>query len=93
MNSEMGAFLSSKLRRLRALVRCLTDNPRGSSPLRRIFTPQTSHEGGGVKRALHLPNQKLLPPPHLISGLAFWFFLNSDQLLTDVGPVELWATH
>jgi hypothetical protein len=46
----------------------------GSSRLRRIFTPQTSHEGGGVKRALHLPNQKLLPPPHWSPGQPSGFF-------------------
>jgi len=64
----------------------------GSSRLRRISRRKLHMRVIGVKRALHLPNQKLLPPPSLVSGPAFWFFSNSDQLLTDVGPVGLWAT-
>src|SRR6202007_1651866 len=46
----------------------------------------------GVKRALHcLP--KVAPAASLLCGPALSFFSNLDQLLTDVGPVELWATH
>src|SRR5215471_18825911 len=40
----------------------------------------------GVKRALR-------SVASLVSGPALLFFSNSDQLLTDVGPVELWTAH
>ena len=43
---------------------------KGSSPLRRIFTPQTSHEGSWCQASIAL-----------VSGPALWFFSNSDQPL------------
>src|SRR6266404_2236761 len=47
MNSAMG--FSSKLRRLTAPVKCLSDDPRGTRHRARNIAPHTSHEGGTVK--------------------------------------------
>jgi hypothetical protein len=88
MNSEMGF----SLRTPPSDGGCLRDDPRGARHWRASSRRTLHMRVIGVKRALHLPNQKLLPPPSLVSGPAFWFFSNSDQLLTDVGPVGLWAT-
>ena len=65
---------------------------RGELAIGRIFAPHTSHEGSWCQASIALPNQQLLPPPHWSPGSPLVLF-NSDQLLTDVGPVELWATH
>ena len=52
------------LQKLRRLTVRSAEDPRGARRLGADVALQTSHEGGGVKRALHLPNKKLLPPPH-----------------------------
>ena len=91
MNSERG--VSSKLRRLTTPVKCLRKHPRGSSPLGRIFTPQTSHEGNWCQASMHCLIEILLPLPHRSPRqLSLFLFPIRYQPLTDVGPVELWAT-
>jgi hypothetical protein len=87
MNRAMG--FSSKIRRLTAPV-CVTI--RGEFAIGRIFAPHTHMRVVGVKRALHCLT-KNCSRRSLVSGAALSSFPNSYQLLTDVGPVELWATH
>src|SRR6516164_8421378 len=53
----------------------------------------TSHEVSWCQASIALPNQKVAPAVSFGLGPALSFFSNSDQRLTDVGPVELWATH
>jgi hypothetical protein len=72
---------------------CLSERIRGGARQWGIFVPQTSHEGSWCQASIALPNQKFAPAASLVSGPALPFFSNLDQLLTDVGRVELWATH
>ena len=63
-----------------------------SAPAVLVWQKKPSHEGSWCQASIALPSQQLLPPPHWSPGKPSGLF-NSDQLLTDVGPVELWATH
>jgi hypothetical protein len=57
-----------------------------------LFVPQTSHEGGCVKRALHC---LIKSGSRRLIGLRASLLVFSKLRSTahDVGPVELWATH
>jgi hypothetical protein len=68
MNRAMG--FSSKLRRLTAPVKCLSDDPRGTRHRARNIAPHTSHEGSWCQASIALPNRKLLPSPHWSPGPA-----------------------
>jgi hypothetical protein len=87
MNCDRGFF--AKLQRLESAS---AEDPRGAGTLGADLALHTSHEGSGVTRALHCLT-KICPVASLVSGQPTRFCPDSFQLLTDVGPVELWATH
>ena len=91
MNRRWG--LCSKLRRLMAPVECLRDDPRGARHWARIAHRKLHMRVLGVKRALHCLTESCSRRLIGLRAQPSRPFPSSYQLLTDVGPVELWATH